>query len=47
MVTKVENILAGMTSFAQKALNNREKYLVGAQSFTRQRMLDFNKLCFF
>ncbi len=47
MLTKVENILAGMTSFAQKALVNREKYFVRAQSFTRQRKLDFNKLCFF
>ena len=44
MRTKVKNILSGMKLFVQNALEKREEHFVRAQSFTRRRTLDFNKL---
>ncbi len=36
-----------MKSFVQNALTTPDKYLSRAQAFTRQRVLSFDKLCFF
>lgn len=47
MTTKVKIILEGMKAFVQNALTRPDKYLCRAQDFTRQRVLSFDKLCFF
>ena len=47
MRTKVKNILEGLKTFCQTALENRGKYVSRQADFTRERKMTFNNLCFF
>jgi hypothetical protein len=47
MQAKVLEILQGMKTFLKEGLQNREKYLVRPENFTRDRKLTFERLCLF